>query len=291
MRRRSRTTFEDMMDLIVLLPWQASLLLAPFSYLLLHVYASQKFASPTGMEDAAGAVIRSGLLKTLATLGQYLLPAMFVLGAVVSMLKGKKRQTLLKQTARSGQLTALLDMPWQDFERLVGEAFRRQGYTVIENRRRGPDGGVDLLLKSGSETTLVQCKQWRARRVGVKVVRELYGVMNAQGASAGVIVCARDFTSDARAFAQGRNITLMDGKALLVLIGKVSKSTAHGKTAHSSTVTPPLAPACPICGNAMVKRTARKRRAPGKGFWGCANYPDCRGTRTFEPWRPPSRRL
>jgi hypothetical protein len=40
--------------------------------------------------------------------------------------------------------------------------------------------------KSGSEEFLVQCKQWRAFKVGVVVVRKLYGVMAAKGAAGGL---------------------------------------------------------------------------------------------------------
>jgi len=46
---------------------------------------------------------------------------------------------------------------------------------VNERGGRGPDGGVDLVLRKGSEATVVQCKQYRATQVGVAVVRELFG--------------------------------------------------------------------------------------------------------------------
>jgi hypothetical protein len=38
------------------------------------------------------------------------------------------------------------------------------------------------------------------------------------------------------------------------------------------------APSCPTCGTAMVER---RRRSDGARFWGCSNYPRCRGTRPF----------
>jgi restriction system protein len=37
-------------------------------------------------------------------------------------------------------------------------------------------------------------------------------------------------------------------------------------------------PTCPLCGQAMRLRTARKGPTPGQSFWGCSSYPDCRGT-------------
>lgn len=37
-------------------------------------------------------------------------------------------------------------------------------------------------------------------------------------------------------------------------------------------------PACPVCGKAMVLRTARKGAKAGSQFWGCSGYPECTGT-------------
>jgi four helix bundle suffix protein len=38
-------------------------------------------------------------------------------------------------------------------------------------------------------------------------------------------------------------------------------------------------PACPLCGQAMVVRTARKGEHAGSQFLGCSGYPECKGTR------------
>ena len=64
---------------------------------------------------------------------------------------------------------------WQRFEALLAEAFRREGYTVRRKDGSGPDGGVDLRLTRDRQTTLVQCKHWKAR-AGAPIVRELLGV-------------------------------------------------------------------------------------------------------------------
>ena len=37
--------------------------------------------------------------------------------------------------------------------------------------------------------------------------------------------------------------------------------------------------ACPQCGAGMVMRTARKGANAGGIFWGCSNFPSCRGVR------------
>ena len=39
------------------------------------------------------------------------------------------------------------------------------------------------------------------------------------------------------------------------------------------------APACLACGQAMALRTARKGTRAGSQFWGCTQYPTCKGTR------------
>lgn len=39
------------------------------------------------------------------------------------------------------------------------------------------------------------------------------------------------------------------------------------------------APACPICGKPMIKRVIKRGTKQGQPFWGCSNYPTCRGTR------------
>lgn len=36
---------------------------------------------------------------------------------------------------------------------------------------------------------------------------------------------------------------------------------------------------CPLCSQPMVKRKSRRGANAGKEFWGCSNYPSCKGTR------------
>ena len=38
-----------------------------------------------------------------------------------------------------------------------------------------------------------------------------------------------------------------------------------------------MQPKCPCCGNQMIKRTATKGKKAGSDFWGCSNFPKCRG--------------
>ena len=48
-----------------------------------------------------------------------------------------------------------------------------------------------------------------------------------------------------------------------------------------------LIPTCPKCGKPMTLRTAQKGKSPGKQFWGCTGYPECKGIRQLAEPQPP----
>lgn len=274
-RRRRSSTADDLIELASWLPWWAALGLAGLSYVVCGAFARAP-AQPTPL---------AAVLVAAASVGQFLLPLIFVLGAAVSAWRRHERQSLLATAAQTGRLDG---MSWQQFERLVGAAFEQQGFTVVETGRAGADGGVDLVLTRGGEVHLVQCKQWRALKVGVDVVRELYGVMAARGAAGGFVVTSGRFTDDAQAFAAGRNVRLIEGRALLRMIDQVMPASRVVPAANAGQVggtdlpgstSPSVQDLCPRCGKPMVLRTARQGGRSGSSFWGCSTFPACRGTR------------
>ena len=118
-----------------------------------------------------------------------------------------------------------------------GEAYKRQGYQVEERGGNEPDGGIDLILIKKGEMVLVQCKHWEAEQVGVKIVRELYGVVAAEGATKGIVVTTGYFTRDAEIFAQGKPLLLIRGNELSRLIEEGQKALIS-KSAKTSTRRP-----------------------------------------------------
>ncbi len=40
-------------------------------------------------------------------------------------------------------------------------------------------------------------------------------------------------------------------------------------------------PVCPLCGKPMVRREQKRGDRAGSEFWGCSDYPRCRGSRTI----------
>lgn len=86
------------------------------------------------------------------------------------------------------------------FEELVAELFRSAGYDVLLTPKTR-DGGLDFRAYRkepfGTVLTLVECKRYREKKVGVGIVRGLYGVLGRENAPYGVVVTTSFFTRDA----------------------------------------------------------------------------------------------
>jgi restriction system protein len=215
------------------------------------------------------------VMRTLAPWGAFLVTLMW-LAALVAKAVDARRLDIQES------IETIRDLSWREFEQLLAESFRRQGYKVVETGP-GADGGVDLVLTRDGDTSLVQCKQWKQRKVGVKPVRELYGVVASRSVSGGVFVTSGDYTAEARRFAETVPLDLIAGPELETMVRSVQHGATDAATPRPAPVAAqPSAPDCPQCGNDMVRRVARRGAHTGKAFWGCSNFPGCRGTRPLE---------
>lgn len=211
--------------------------------------------------------------------------------------------------AKRWTLARVMSMDWRDFETLTAVAFERQGWTVEQTGLGGADGGVDVVLRRGRVKALGQCKR-HANAVGVKVAREILGEMHARGFHEAYVIASAGFTRDAEAFAEtckksGNAITLIDGAGLIKMLGgfpedadlaqerkaraKRSPKSPDEQARDAASAPRPGAkpaprmggqpPACPHCGSPMRPARARKGPSAGQWFWGCPQWPNCRGTR------------
>jgi restriction system protein len=254
-------------DALASLPWQFNVALA------ICVFFSFKYVLPV-------IPVTNPLLTGIAHLLQTMAP---VLALIILMVAGVSAfNAWRKARLLEGQknIESIRSVSWRAFEDLVGEAYRRRGYHVAETGGDGADGGVDLILKKDGETLFVQCKNWKTFKVGVKVVRELYGVVVGRGATGGIVITSGRFTQDAREFARGKRLELIDGGRLLRMIDEVKKPPSN------STVGEPKEDnLCPRCGSKMVLRVARKGHHPGEKFWGCTAFPKCREIKPYPSLR------
>ena len=94
----------------------------------------------------------------------------------------------------------------RQFEELVCELFERKGYNV-QLTKQTRDGGKDLIVLNnsvlGDLVIYAECKKKAPRHpVNVGLVRQLYGTVEADRVTAGIMVTNSYFSKDARRFQQ-----------------------------------------------------------------------------------------
>ena len=249
---RNKTTF---IDLLVELPWWVSVLISATAYVMMaHVLPSIQTDNQ----------ITSMVFKAFVIPAPYI-AGMILLAAPFAFLNARRKA---KQLDTQRNIQTVRDLHWRNFEELVAEAYRRQGYRVTEGGF-GADGGIDLELRKVDQLTLVQCKQWKTQKIGVNVVREMFGVLTAHQANHFIIISSGTFTQQAIDFAAGKPIELIDGPKLLALVNDVQISPQ---------VTIEKPKVCPKCSGELVERTAKRGPNAGNKFLGCSNFPKCRYT-------------
>lgn len=143
----------------------------------------------------------------------------------------------------------------------------------------GADGGVDIFLYKRDDPTklisVAQCKAWSKKPIGVREIREFFGVMTDMKCSRGVYLTTSSYTSDAQSFVQGKRIDLVDGERFLRLIHALPDEAKISlvQQAMSGDYT---TPSCPNCGTKLVSRSSVKGKNSGQSFWGCRSFPKCR---------------
>jgi restriction system protein len=76
------------------------------------------------------------------------------------------------------------------------------------------DGGIDLVLRQGTQSILVQCKAHKAP-VGPGPVRDLFGTLTHRGGTQAWLVATSSFSKGADSFARGKPIRLVAIRDLL----------------------------------------------------------------------------
>jgi len=216
-------------QVFLLLPWWVGLIAAAVVYLLFTIVAPALFPQTNQFAPVLGEAARMW--------------GRILAGILVLLSIGSAVRAFFSRRLLDGQssIDSIRSLSWRQFEVLVAEAFRRRGYTVLENGGGGADGGVDVVLLKGGRKFFVQCKQWKARQIGVTTVREFKGVIATSGASGGFVVSSGSFTPDARAFASNASIELIDGPALLKMVEEVETSASPSGASKSRATQSPLA--------------------------------------------------
>ncbi len=110
--------------------------------------------------------------------------------------------------------------PWE-FEDYITQLYSKLGYKT-ERVGGGYDGGIDVIAEKNGIKYYIQCKKYITSTVGVKEIREFYGVLvghTFQGK--GIFITTNIFSSEAEYFAKDKPIELIDGQKLVRLIRQV----------------------------------------------------------------------
>ncbi|QKT03541.1 restriction endonuclease [Ectothiorhodospiraceae bacterium 2226] len=221
MGKRREPTTEEGSEAPTWFPWWVYLLLAPAAY-----FGLDSFTSPSALPALPALGDAASPLLTGLTALQYAIPALCLLAAGVAI-----RTRLLRRSAvAADELASLVGIERPQFETLAREWFRRQGLTERGLGQRE----VCLVLTADGRLRVVQCKAWQAGIVDADVVRELFDVMAAQRADGGYVVTTGRFTGEARHYASGKHIGLIDGAQLL----KMAPAAPGSAGASAATATP-----------------------------------------------------
>lgn len=109
----------------------------------------------------------------------------------------------------------------RQFEFIVADVFRSLGYDA-EVTKGSNDGGKDIILRKGKETKLVEVKRYNKASIGRPYIQKLHSAIVDAEAIGGYFVTLSHFNSNARQYAKGKNIELVDGSDLIRMMEKVT---------------------------------------------------------------------
>lgn len=121
---------------------------------------------------------------------------------------------------------ALANLDPYEFERVVADYYRRQGYRVDHCGGRGRfDGGIDLKMHRDDEYVIVQCKRENAHQVTHNVGHELLGVLLTEKADRAILVNTGEFTPYAiETAAREPRLELIDGDQLREMLPEYAEA-------------------------------------------------------------------
>jgi restriction system protein len=164
--------------------------------------------------------------------------ALYNLAPVQPILKAKMDDERFVESrevlAEVNSIPNLAEMDWEDFEHLIRELFElmfKERGAEVKVTRCSRDWGIDAVIFDPDPIYggkfIIQAKRWNIL-TSPSNVRDLYGTIVHEQASRGILVTTSWFGPESYEFANGKQITLINGQELLGLLEK------HGYNARIS---------------------------------------------------------
>ena len=116
----------------------------------------------------------------------------------------------------------LMELSPRDFESLITNLFEKMGLETRQTQA-SRDGGVDCVAYDPRPIfggkVVIQAKRYK-HTVGVSAVRDLYGTMQNEGASKGILVTTSGYGKASFEFADGKPLELLSGSNLIYLLAE-----------------------------------------------------------------------
>ena len=142
-----------------------------------------------------------------------------------SFLKSSRKKKLYELRE---EIKAIQDLSWPQFKELVAKAYNRSGYSILESDPFVSDPSVDFVMRKSANLFLLQSRYWRNRKLGLREVKNLSSLMHDKQASGVFLLTTGVFSNEARRYAVGRPINLIDGIKLVKLLDTVKNEFPPG---------------------------------------------------------------
>ncbi|WP_121968549.1 restriction endonuclease [Leptolyngbya sp. BC1307] len=156
--------------------------------------------------------------------------------------KIREAHATIEANLRDNLLDKMQQVDPSAFEWLVLQLLHAMGYggsiQDVEGVPRGPDGGIDGLIKEdqlGLDTIYIQAKCWNSNTVGREKIQAFQGALAGIGARKGVFITTSTFTHNAIRYVErlrDSKIVLIDGQKLAQLMIEHGVGVSVQETFH-----------------------------------------------------------
>ena len=248
-------------------------LIISLALLVLGYYLKEKGAQATLQGDEANSLLVYVLFGKFICFYSGIIFLISSVALIQGLIK-KKRESLADE---GKSLSALQELSWKDFKEYIMVLFERLGYSLVDCRDLNKER-TDLKLKRDGRLSIVRCKKYYVRKVPLSMVLEFYkAVSNEPDAEKGYFVTTGLFSQEAKKFASGKQLELIDGVKFMDFVRIADSLASAEKKADIQNSLKRPGYKCPMCGAQMVLRTV-EINSHTVNFWGCSAYPACKGT-------------